>query len=268
MTHLTRVYHHQSRTVPSNGISVYICAPYSSDPIANTIRAIAMWNMVFELGYEPFCPHLYHYANREFPRAESDWLAHDLFWQDQCDVVLRAIPGASKGSDTEVAHAEANEQPVFYTISALENWRKLQSMKTKYVVGIAMDLCGDDVALIEKKTGPVAVVGSWNGLGGKIDDGETPVAAMSREFQEESGVLIPQDGWRELGTLETDGYVLFFFCAATDKVYDCRTMEAEVVAVFDVNALPPNTMNNIRWMIPFAKDQDVDDFGKIPLVRH
>lgn len=43
--------------------------------------------------------------------------------------------------------------------------------------------------------------GKWNGLGGKLEEGETPVAAAVRELQEESGLNVPKSAMQPLGTL-------------------------------------------------------------------
>ena len=60
---------------------------------------------------------------------------------------------------------------------------------------------GDRVLLARKKRG--FGEGWWNGAGGKIKEGETPLEAVLRETQEELGI-IPRDP-QKVGTL------LFFF---------------------------------------------------------
>ncbi len=44
--------------------------------------------------------------------------------------------------------------------------------------------------------------GKWNGLGGKFEPGESPWQAASREVFEEAGLLLPEDQYRWLGTLQ------------------------------------------------------------------
>lgn len=68
-----------------------------------------------------------------------------------------------------------------------------------YVLGFAFDDLGR-VALITKKR-PHWQNGLLNGIGGKIQSGESPFKAMVREFYEETGVGIAHDGWRLCGEL-------------------------------------------------------------------
>lgn len=82
---------------------------------------------------------------------------------------------------------------------------------TKYVCGFLV--YGHSVALMRKNR-PQWQVGKLNGIGGKIEDGETAAEAMRREFQEETG----QDGfeWRETVKLSGVGFEVIFFVAFTD----------------------------------------------------
>lgn len=47
-------------------------------------------------------------------------------------------------------------------------------------------LCGDQVLMLYRRKTPNA--GRWNGLGGKIEDGETPLASLHREMMEEADI--------------------------------------------------------------------------------
>jgi 8-oxo-dGTP diphosphatase len=44
--------------------------------------------------------------------------------------------------------------------------------------------------------------GKWNGLGGKLEPGESPLEAARREFAEESGIKLEERDFRPLGTLQ------------------------------------------------------------------
>jgi len=55
-------------------------------------------------------------------------------------------------------------------------------MKTKYVVGFRF--CGEQVLLLRKQR-PAWQNGKLNGVGGKIERGETPMLAMACEWIEE-----------------------------------------------------------------------------------
>lgn len=44
--------------------------------------------------------------------------------------------------------------------------------------------------------------GKWNGYGGKLDEGETPVDGIVREIQEESGLVVEKESCKELGYMD------------------------------------------------------------------
>ena len=76
-----------------------------------------------------------------------------------------------------------------------------------YVVGFAIDPKEERVALV-KKNRPVNLKGVWNGPGGRIEDGETPISAMRREYREETGLDIPESDWIHRITYLVDGIAL------------------------------------------------------------
>lgn len=57
-----------------------------------------------------------------------------------------------------------------------------------YVLGFLFDREGELVWLIKKSRGPANLIGKYNGIGGKVESGETPEEAMHREGKEEAGV--------------------------------------------------------------------------------
>lgn len=114
-----------------------------------------------------------------------------------------------------------------------------------------------EIALI-KKNRPEWMAGKFNAVGGKIEPGETPVRAMVREFQEETGVLIPENEWREFCVLDhpsRNGNV-HFFTAWTDEQVQSTTDEH--VQWYQVhNAVNSGVlMTNLKWLIPLALDPD------------
>jgi hypothetical protein len=93
-------------------IRVYIAGPYSSDPGANTHRAIMEAERLISGGFLPFVPHLSHFWHAVSPHCYEFWMQYDLAWLEACDCVLR-FPGESAGADRECERAKELGIPVF-----------------------------------------------------------------------------------------------------------------------------------------------------------
>ena len=63
-------------------------------------------------------------------------------------------------------------------------------MRKHYVLGFVFNYSKNQVLLIEKQR-PAWQMGRWNGIGGEIEEGETPYQAMVRESVEETGFTHP-----------------------------------------------------------------------------
>ena len=59
----------------------------------------------------------------------------------------------------------------------------------------------DDKILLAMKKRKFGV-GKWNGYGGKLEDGETPIEGVVREVKEESNLDIPKELFKELGYMD------------------------------------------------------------------
>lgn len=131
---------------------------------------------------------------------------------------------------------------------------------TDYVCGFAFTHTHHEtnVALIHKRHGPDVVVGRLNGIGGKIERGETIHEAMVREFKEEAGVLIPK--WDPFCKMNVPPYgTVFMFSAiiSSELAKEVRGREDEEIQWVDVRKMPYyNVVPNLKWLIPMALDQD------------
>lgn len=106
-------------------------------------------------------------------------------------------------------------------MSATEDWSKAirelpMRELTRYVLGFAF-IPRKGWVLIRKNR-PEWQAGKLNGVGGKIEQGETPEQAMAREFQEETGYWLTPTEWRICGqcigkdfTIDVFGTVLSEF---------------------------------------------------------
>lgn len=82
---------------------VYIAAPYSSAPSANTERAMDIWNQLADLGIPAICPHLTHFLHNRHPRPYDDWLDYDFVLLNHCTYLYDPFPDEpSPGRDREV----------------------------------------------------------------------------------------------------------------------------------------------------------------------
>lgn len=127
----------------------------------------------------------------------------------------------------------------------------------EYVVGFLFSTEGLGVAMVRKNK-PEWQRGLLNGIGGKIEEGETPLAAMHREFKEEAGV----EGvdWQERLVLTSEVFSLHVFSAFDHEKYlEVQTMEAEEIVRMQVNNLNTHqdfrTIDNLQWLIPLLLDR-------------
>lgn len=129
-----------------------------------------------------------------------------------------------------------------------------------YVVGFLFAEDREDpwVVLIEKAR-PEWQKGKLNGVGGKIEPGETPDEAMRREFREETGLDV--QGWRRFADLIGSQDHIVFFEARAPWVELTRVQNqdlTEPVRVLQVSGMAfwP-AVPNLRWLIPLALDPEM-----------
>lgn len=128
-------------------------------------------------------------------------------------------------------------------------------MITEYVVGFLHD--DYNVVLIEKNR-PVWQAGFFNGVGGHIEEyDKLPHNAMVREFEEETGVLVPK--WDHFLTLEGTRARVYCFAANDNGGFIDRveTKTDEKVVVLPMRYLPGYaTVPNLKWIIPLMRQRD------------
>lgn len=69
-----------------------------------------------------------------------------------------------------------------------------------WCLGFIFNKSFDCVQLLRK--GRTIHVGLWNGMGGKINPNESPIAAMTRECREEGGWFVHSDFWLTVGAID------------------------------------------------------------------
>ena len=119
-----------------------------------------------------------------------------------------------------------------------------------YVCAFVMDHAYN-ILLIRKKR-PDWQAGYLNGVGGKIEFGESVREAMSREFYEETGISIEKHNWVyvcELVNSNYDSSKVTFFTAKLDRIdYQNKTDEQLELVNYEVMS-QYNLMPNLKALI-------------------
>lgn len=126
-----------------------------------------------------------------------------------------------------------------------------------YVCGFLFSPDRQRVLLIRKRR-PAWQTGKLNGVGGKVEPGESLRDAMAREFREEASLDIAD--WHHGVTLTAPDWAGHFFRAFGD-LDAARPLTDELLEIHPVRPLPADTIPNLRWLIPLLLDDD-------PIARH
>jgi 8-oxo-dGTP pyrophosphatase MutT (NUDIX family) len=121
--------------------------------------------------------------------------------------------------------------------------------RTRYACGFLFS--GDTVLLIEKQR-PAWQRGFWNGVGGHIEPGETPLEAMRRECREETGVDVAE--WEPFATIVGERFEVTFFRATLPWPVGVTQTTDERPDWWFVDELPA-TLPNLTWLIPMARHE-------------
>lgn len=127
----------------------------------------------------------------------------------------------------------------------------------KYVLGFAFN---DNFVLLIKKNKPEWQKGLYNGLGGKIEKSETPVAAMVREFKEECGIQTKEEDWEQYAVMIGDDFKVY--CFESRNIFDlCNAKKTtsetpETLNVYGVFSGDYPTISNLPALIGLARDNN------------
>lgn len=146
------------------------------------------------------------------------------------------------------------------------------SAKREWVVGFLFDTDAEWVMLIRKNR-PEWQKGKLNGVGGKVEPGESIRQAMVREFQEEAAVRVGSD-WEHFASLTwEEGVVHFFRAFAPLAILDsCRTVTDESVERHRTHTLAmpgpgrDNVTPNLLWLVPLGAHRH-DTYDVIDVVE-
>ena len=101
----------------------------------------------------------------------------------------------------------------------------------------------------------------WNGIGGHIEENESPLQAMQREATEEIN-MVKGSYWQHRITYLCPGGTVFIFAHFSSSITRNvipnilpKQKEAQDIRMFDIDILPKYRMQNISWMIPLCLEE-------------
>jgi 8-oxo-dGTP diphosphatase len=128
-----------------------------------------------------------------------------------------------------------------------------------YSLGFIFSKDLENVLLIHKQH-PDWQKGKLNGIGGKIESGETPKECIVREVKEECNLEISLVKWQTVGRLHsTDFETHVFYSIYQHSMFDAKTITDEEIEWINCQTLPKNCISNLTWLIPLCIDSINND---------
>ncbi|CAN2532559.1 hypothetical+protein [Methylocapsa aurea] len=124
--------------------------------------------------------------------------------------------------------------------------------KMAYVVGFLFDGNCGRVTLIEKRR-PAWMAGRLNGIGGKIEPGEAPLAAMYREGAEEIGVA---PAWKPIAALDYPDAMVSVFGARSGNAFAAAQSQIDepiVKCLVADLAWAGRAVTDVYFLVPLAR---------------
>ena len=105
---------------------------------------------------------------------------------------------------------------------------------TKYSLAFIQSLDSSRILLIQKNR-PAFLAGLYNGVGGHIEDGETPLDAVMRECDEEADLKIPASEWNSLGVISDNEHFEVHVFGAKWDISKALARTDEPLQIFDMS---------------------------------
>lgn len=124
-----------------------------------------------------------------------------------------------------------------------------------YVLGFLFTEDRKNVVLI-RKTKPEWQAGRYNGVGGKVEEGETFKEAMIREFREETGCDF--NDWESFAVMRNSQFIVDCFKGFAKGGETFQSMTEEIVKVIPVNDILTDQyqiISNLKWLVSMALDK-------------
>lgn len=133
----------------------------------------------------------------------------------------------------------------------------------RYVLGFAFsdNLVG---SVLIRKARPVWQAGKYNGVGGKIENAESPRAAMAREFEEETSVKTDASVWKDFAQMigspnsahpDKDQWIVYCFTTklSFSELSAVKTnTDEQILVTSHFNQL--DLVPCVNYLVPLARD--------------
>lgn len=132
----------------------------------------------------------------------------------------------------------------------------------KYVLGFCFG--SDGRAALIRKNRPAWQAGLLNGIGGKMEAGESAPEAMEREFREECALQVGAAQWRLAGTMREPGiFEVYVFCARSNLDGICSATDEQVELHSAAELMESGwsgCVGNLEWLMALVSDPDAPYF--------
>lgn len=134
----------------------------------------------------------------------------------------------------------------------------MTNIQVPYSLGFAFSEDRKQLVVITKNR-PAWQAGKWNGVGGHIEEGESPLECLVREFWEETNVTTDVSDWHPLVEFSSEFFTVSAFYLFSDKVLEARTMTDEEISIIPVNLdeIMKHGQTNLAWLVALALDTDI-----------
>lgn len=103
--------------------------------------------------------------------------------------------------------------------------------------------------MLIKKNRPSWQEGNFNGVGGAVEQNETPLEAIKREAKEETNLDIKE--WNKIEYLSYDEVDLYIYQAniSSDLLNSYQSITDEKLAIFGKSELPKNLVEDVKYIV-------------------
>ena len=123
-----------------------------------------------------------------------------------------------------------------------------------YTLGFIFNTTFERVVLITKNR-PEWQKGRLNGVGGKIEENETPDACIVREVREETGYSTEANDWTHVAGLRSlDWHMDVLGIIHHGDEEAIQSLTDERVGWYEVAQLPEAVLSNVPWLVYMSKD--------------